>query len=406
VPSTSPGKWPNANKVQATARGACLPRGFTLVELLVVIAIIGVLVALLLPAIQAAREAARKSQCKNNLKQIGLGCINHEESLTHFPTGGSHWGIAINDYVDNGMPLGSEKMGLGWGYQILSYLEQNAVRNLVTQSQIQDTVIPIYICPSRRGVMRSDRPVTADPRSGPRILMDYAGVQPCTRIKAGPLIDITPGRLTYNSNPNNALLAFYQDFSGGDFPRHPSYSGSGGWNGRSPHGPVPTAEGTYDGVIVRSPWLLSDQQNNRTPGLEGDFVPGAPRATTHANIPDGASNTMMIGEKYVRWDLYEGSPSDDTGWTDGWDPDMMRLSCIPPLQDQSENPPFTNPTGQHPSNGPIYECFLLGSAHSSGFNCVFADGSVHTVNYDIDVFILNALGTRNGEETIKQEGWN
>ena len=52
-------------------------RGFTLVELLVVIAIIGILVALLLPAIQAAREAARRSQCKNNLKNIGLAIQNH-----------------------------------------------------------------------------------------------------------------------------------------------------------------------------------------------------------------------------------------------------------------------------------------------------------------------------------------
>jgi prepilin-type N-terminal cleavage/methylation domain-containing protein/prepilin-type processing-associated H-X9-DG protein len=55
-----------------TARGACLLRAFTLVELLVVIAIIGMLIALLLPAIQAARESARKTECKSNLRQIGL----------------------------------------------------------------------------------------------------------------------------------------------------------------------------------------------------------------------------------------------------------------------------------------------------------------------------------------------
>jgi prepilin-type N-terminal cleavage/methylation domain-containing protein len=61
--------------------------GFTLVELLVVIAIIGILIALLLPAAQAAREAARKTQCKNNLRQIGLALHNYQSSHGVFPPG-------------------------------------------------------------------------------------------------------------------------------------------------------------------------------------------------------------------------------------------------------------------------------------------------------------------------------
>src|SRR4029079_8320895 len=74
-------------------------RGFTLVELLVVIAIIGILVALLLPAIQAAREAARRTQCKNNLKNIGLSIHNLSNTLRYFPTGATEPNPSIASYL-------------------------------------------------------------------------------------------------------------------------------------------------------------------------------------------------------------------------------------------------------------------------------------------------------------------
>jgi prepilin-type N-terminal cleavage/methylation domain-containing protein len=126
-------------------------RGFTLVELLVVIAIIAVLIGLLLPAVQAARESARRSSCQNNLKQIGLALIGHQEARKRFPGG-----FLRNADYSVGTFNGP---GWGWGAMVLPQIEEAALfdslrpasRDLSTAVDVvalAQTRVPAFRCAS------------------------------------------------------------------------------------------------------------------------------------------------------------------------------------------------------------------------------------------------------------------
>ena len=152
--------------MRCSNRSRSRSRGFTLIELLVVIAIIAILIALLLPAVQQAREAARRSQCKNNLKQLGLAVANYVEThevfppgyvnqLDSIPTTGAEYSAAI--IAPNG-----ERVAWAWGAQILPFVDQaglydqlgvgavrlkNALATAVVLKAMQ-TPLEAFRCPS------------------------------------------------------------------------------------------------------------------------------------------------------------------------------------------------------------------------------------------------------------------
>ena len=130
---------------------------FTLVELLVVITIIGILIALLLPAVQAAREAARRMQCRNNLKQLGLGMLNCEQQFGVLPP------LCPNDPINGNWKFspikiaGPYKGAIGFTAFcfLLPYVEQDNLFKLsnynvttpIGDKYVYSQVIHAFLCP-------------------------------------------------------------------------------------------------------------------------------------------------------------------------------------------------------------------------------------------------------------------
>ena len=156
-------------------------RGFTLIELLVVIAIIAVLIALLLPAVQQAREAARRTQCRNNLKQIGLALHNYLSTHTVFPFG-------------KGAPYVGAAGYARWSQHamILPYIDQAPLYNSIDFNNPPGTpgmagviaFMPAFVSPSAANMVASQTvipgfmcPTDLGPNDSWRAQNNYAGNQ-------------------------------------------------------------------------------------------------------------------------------------------------------------------------------------------------------------------------------------
>jgi prepilin-type N-terminal cleavage/methylation domain-containing protein len=320
--------------------------GFTLVELLVVIAIIGVLIALLLPAVQAAREAARRKQCVNQLKQMGLASHELLDVYKTFPTTGI--GPWPNITLSGNSVKSPDEQDIGWGFQILPYMEQQAIHKI--RSPVPNAVnvsapfverligsqgVWFYFCPSRRPPSTQER----------RFLMDYASSVPTDL----DLSKTTPPVFNYAEywcgiNPDTLQAQAYDP------------------HGRNTIAPFKKCNAL--GIITRAPRY-------------GE-------ATRPQQVVDGLTSTMMYGEKWIRSTAYDtGEWYDDRGWTDGYDPDVVRSTALPPRPDDPVDD----------ANDP----FAMGGTHPSGFNACFGDGAVHFISWDVDPIIYNRWGNRQDE---------
>ncbi|MEM9351722.1 MAG: DUF1559 domain-containing protein [Planctomycetota bacterium] len=361
------------NRSCTSAHAACARRGFTLVELLVVIAIIGVLVALLLPAVQSAREAARRIQCANNLKNLGLACLNFHDSAKHFPVsvpqfgGGDRRVVCFPgggiDNEDTDLYEGTTDEGLsgrGWQVDILPQMEQQAAGDRIKQAieTNKNRAGGRFLARANNGVGMGSAEIRdiisnqllfltcpSDPSAIPSEEQWYWDTPP-----------VTVGTTSYKGSVGDTLM---------DIASEPC-----GINADPPQS-----------IETGSPDVHGSLSNNGLFQRSSVWEPINLR-----RVSDGASNTFMIGENVVSFDYHSAALFADGDWATCGIP----LNYMPPSFTVTElkDPNFTNSVRG------------FKSLHPGGAQFVMADGSVHFVQEDIDTFTYRALSTRDGFEVV------
>jgi prepilin-type N-terminal cleavage/methylation domain-containing protein/prepilin-type processing-associated H-X9-DG protein len=336
------------------ARFRCPVRdGFTLIELLIVVFIISLLLQMMLPAVEMARESARQTQCRNNLKQIALAFQLHETAQRRFPSGG--WDHRWVGEPERGTNI--DQPG-GWVFNILDYIEAQPVRSagrgLTGEERAQAllnrcmTPIELLNCPSRRlsRVYRQTKGVQA---------RGLGGVLPLP-FKAGAKID-------YAASTGSAY----------DIPSVMEI----GWKQ-----PATLEEGDDPDFL----WYIDEEfvgQNGRKPIYNG-IVFGRSRVEL-GQVTDGASNTYLVGEKYLPMEKYKtgDDAGDNENMYNGFNDDTCRAAYYAPLRDEVRT-----------ANN------QFGSAHPGGWNMAFVDGSVREISYDIYLQVHRDLASRDGSEIV------
>jgi prepilin-type N-terminal cleavage/methylation domain-containing protein len=315
--------------------------GFTLIELLVVIAIIAILIALLLPAVQQAREAARRTQCKNNLKQLGLALHNYHDTFGVLPpfrvrkTGfASYW------YTGNVL----------WTARILPYIEQAPLYNQIDfnygegstatdgdrgpNAMLRANIIPAYLCPS-------------DPARG-----GVPWKEPSGAIITGPTLTNTYGRLSYMANGGNGASE--------------SATGNGLFATNSRFGLRDILDGTSNCLTSAEGIIGFPHEQTTDPA-------GTPLACPLTGTV--GSQDMARGHSWF-WAYRAGAAAFTTGITPNW---QKTWEC-------------------NLDSAGIWRAAR--SFHTGGVHGALADGSVRFISDNIDATTWSRLGSRNDGQPL------
>ncbi len=306
--------------------------GFTLIELLVVIAIIAILIALLLPAVQQAREAARRTQCRNNLKQIGLALHNYHDVHLVFPPG------YIASQVGETDPASAETgTGFAWGVMILPQLEQTA---LFDHFDLNEAATDAHNIEHAQTGLTAFR---------------------CPSDPAPNLFTVSDGSVDYEVPSANYVGVYGY----GDVTMRP---------GR----PDPA------GILYRN------------------------SSTRLRDVTDGASNTMLAGERMHAHRFVPSMPevAANSTWYASlpniFRPAGMTMPDVGPASLVLGHVGQTMPSGatmHHPPNT-TNMIANFSSAHTGGMHFLMADGSVHFLSENVDYNTFRWLGQRADGEVL------
>jgi prepilin-type N-terminal cleavage/methylation domain-containing protein/prepilin-type processing-associated H-X9-DG protein len=407
--------------------------GFTLIELLVVIAIIAVLISLLLPAVQQAREAARRTQCKNNLKQIGLALSNYHDTFNMYPPGNIYDGgqdgntslaasagqVPAGTNMNNCAPIGSGNSAptyarAPWTVLVLPYMEQTNLYNQFVMTQ------PF----GGRADQIGNGPVNLSNTAASAVNFSIQFILSggTTGSATGPGI-ASPAAFRCPTNPASATDPYINSYnccSGGGGPAWATDT-NGNLLGQSNLGnPLQINQSADNQPWSNNPLFpcfaqttnitlqpgVSDQVNYNMRPQWNNGVMYLNSNTNVLAVKDGTSNTILAGET-----IYNALIADYPGAYWVWSSSVRVSGSIPVCWQQTAtltpmNTPLIDFTwqevqlrgGSAVDHSQCQEGFS--SFHAGGGNVVLCDGSVRFISQNASWNIQQLLGCRKDSQVI------